>query len=85
MSKSEVVPDRVLGRWAGYLDGARQIAADVLAPQAEAIDRAGALPADNIRRLAEAGLLGLVVPQKYGGLGAPGTGLNSTPAFGVHS
>src|SRR5438105_1495263 len=72
MSTSAAVSDRVHGHWAGDLDRARQIAAAVLAPHAEAVDRAGVVPVDNIRRLAAAGLLGLVVPEAYGGLGAPG-------------
>lgn len=50
---------------------ARDIAADILAPRANRTDQARQLPAPNIRCLAEAGLLGLTVPVRYGGQGAP--------------
>ena len=41
----------------------------ILAQRSEKMDREGYLDPDNVRTLSEAGLLGLVVPQDYGGLG----------------
>src|SRR6478609_7658736 len=40
-----------------------------IAAAAESADEAGALPEGHIKLLADAGLLGLVVPEEYGGLG----------------
>src|SRR5262249_35810040 len=48
----------------------RDVAARVLAPRANACDQAALLPVENIRCLAEAGLLGLTVPVAFGGAGA---------------
>jgi isovaleryl-CoA dehydrogenase len=45
-----------------------KIAAEVLAPQAERIDREGRWPAEGMKALGEAGLLGLHVPRSSGGL-----------------
>ena len=50
---------------------AREIAERELAPRANATDQAGHVPVENIRRLAEAGLLGLTAPVDYGGDDAP--------------
>jgi alkylation response protein AidB-like acyl-CoA dehydrogenase len=48
----------------------REVVRDRVAPRAAAIDREGVFP-DDIRRLfAELGLLGLSVPEAYGGFGA---------------
>jgi acyl-CoA dehydrogenase len=48
---------------------ATAIAEDVLAPLAAHHDATGAFPVDGIKALGEAGLLGMLVPQEYGGLG----------------
>ena len=40
-----------------------------LAADAARVDREGTFPASNIARLQDAGLLGLTVPRRYGGLG----------------
>src|SRR5579862_6857614 len=56
---------------ARLLEAAREIADTVLRPRANATDRAGTPPIENIRLLAEAGLLGLTTPTLYGGHGAP--------------
>lgn len=53
---------------------AREIAIDVLAPNAEAVDREATWPEENIRALQAGGLAGLVVPARFGGLG-----------FGLHA
>ncbi|GAA1765623.1 hypothetical protein GCM10009795_010220 [Nocardioides hankookensis] len=41
----------------------------MIAAAAEAADEAGALPEGHLKLLGDAGLLGLVVPEEYGGLG----------------
>jgi short-chain 2-methylacyl-CoA dehydrogenase len=48
----------------------RQFAEDVIAPRAEEMDRAGELPMDIVRQMAEMGLFGLPFPEEYGGQGA---------------
>jgi short-chain 2-methylacyl-CoA dehydrogenase len=48
----------------------RQFAEDVVAPRAEEMDRAGELPMDIVRQMAELGLFGLPFPEEYGGQGA---------------
>jgi alkylation response protein AidB-like acyl-CoA dehydrogenase len=48
---------------------AQRVADEVLAPRAAACDAAGALPPENLRELGRTGLLGLLVPARYGGLG----------------
>ena len=50
-------------------DVARRIAQDVIAPSAEHYDRSGEFPLDNIRLLGENGLMGIEVPDQYGGAG----------------
>ncbi|GAA2621282.1 MULTISPECIES: acyl-CoA dehydrogenase family protein [Streptomyces] len=52
------------------VDEAREIARRCLAPRATEHDRTGAFPAENISDLHAAGLLGLLVPEEYGGRGA---------------
>ncbi|MBI2853864.1 MAG: acyl-CoA dehydrogenase family protein [Chloroflexi bacterium] len=49
---------------------AREIARDKLAPNAAEIDRSYGFPAEGLRHLAQAGLMGLVVPPPFGGAGA---------------
>ena len=40
-----------------------------LAPKAQATDEAGCWPADNVQKLSELGMMGIPVPEEYGGLG----------------
>lgn len=51
------------------IDLARELAADV-AGRADAADRAGALPAEDVAALRDAGYLALAVPVEFGGRGA---------------
>ncbi|NKE70456.1 acyl-CoA dehydrogenase family protein [Candidatus Manganitrophus noduliformans] len=46
-----------------------EIAREVVAPSAEAVDREGRWPEANLRALQQAGLGGLVIPRESGGLG----------------
>ncbi|MDQ7758481.1 acyl-CoA dehydrogenase family protein [Xanthomonas sontii] len=50
-------------------DVARRIAQERIAPSAEHHDRAGEFPLENIRLLGENGLMGIEVPEEYGGAG----------------
>ncbi|HST45396.1 MAG TPA: acyl-CoA dehydrogenase family protein [Luteimonas sp.] len=50
-------------------DVARRIAQERIGPSAEAFDRSGEFPLDNIRLLGENGLMGIEVPEAYGGAG----------------
>ena len=50
-------------------DVARRIAQEKIAPSAEHFDRTGEFPLDNIRLLGENGLMGVEVPEAYGGAG----------------
>lgn len=50
-------------------DMARQFAQDRLAPTAAERDRTGRFPADELREMGELGLLGMVVPEEWGGSG----------------
>ena len=50
-------------------DVARRIAQEKIAPSAEHFDRTGEFPLDNIRLLGENGLMGIEVPEEYGGAG----------------
>ena len=50
-------------------DVARRIAQEKIGPSAEAFDRSGEFPLDNIRLLGENGLMGIEVPDQYGGAG----------------
>jgi isovaleryl-CoA dehydrogenase len=54
----------------GVLEATRELAADVIAAEASRVDRERVFPSDNLRALAGAGALGLVVPAEYGGVGA---------------
>src|SRR5258706_1332897 len=51
------------------VDRVRDISASVIAPDAAEHDRAGEWPSSSIKALADAGLLGLTVPEELGGLG----------------
>lgn len=46
---------------------ARDVVADVIAPRAEEVDESGRYPEDNIKILGELGLMGLTIPEEYGG------------------
>src|SRR5678815_6168896 len=50
-------------------DVARRIAREKIAPSAEHFDKTGEFPLDNIRLLGENGLMGIEVPEQYGGAG----------------
>ena len=50
-------------------DVARRIAQEKIAPSAEHFDRTGEFPLENIQLLGENGLMGIEVPEAYGGAG----------------
>ena len=50
-------------------DVARRIAAELIAPIAAEFDKSGEFPMETIRVLGENGLMGIEVPQEYGGAG----------------
>ena len=50
-------------------DVARRIAQEKIAPSAEHFDQTGEFPLENIRLLGENGLMGIEVPEAYGGAG----------------
>ncbi|WP_337052651.1 acyl-CoA dehydrogenase family protein [Pseudoxanthomonas sp. USHLN014] len=50
-------------------DVARRIAQEKIAPSAEHFDKTGEFPLENIRLLGENGLMGIEVPDEYGGAG----------------
>ncbi len=50
-------------------DTLRQFVAAEILPQAAEMDRAGRFPSEAIRRLSELGLLGMAIPEAYGGAG----------------
>lgn len=54
----------------GLFDRARVLADDVLAPAAQAVDRADRIPEGHLRAMAEAGLFGLLGPADRDGLDA---------------
>ena len=58
------------GKQAKLLDLAAAIGRAKLAPRAERYDREASFPFENYADMRAAGLLGLCVPEKYGGLGA---------------
>jgi len=47
----------------------REIAEAVVLPNAEEVDREHRFPEESVRAAAEAGLLGILIPQEYGGAG----------------
>ena len=51
-------------------DTARRIAREKVAPRAAELDESGVYPEDIFRVFADAGLLGLTIPEAYGGSGA---------------
>lgn len=50
-------------------DQVRKFTEAELAPKAPEIDKTGEFPWENIKRCAQQGLLGIIVPEKYGGSG----------------
>lgn len=48
-------------------DEVRKFAENELAPAAPDIDKSGEFPMENIKKMAELGLLGIIVPEQYGG------------------
>jgi alkylation response protein AidB-like acyl-CoA dehydrogenase len=59
------------------IDGAREIADDLLFPAAMGVDAAASIPAAHLDRLAEIGLYGLAGPVADGGLGADAAVVNA--------
>lgn len=51
------------------MEHVREFCEDVLIPRAEETDRAGVWPEENVRKLGELDLMGITVPEEYGGLG----------------
>lgn len=51
-------------------DMARQFASEVLAPQAAIIDEREEYPFETLKQMGELGLMGIEVPEEYGGIGA---------------
>ncbi len=51
-------------------DMVRRFAQEKIAPLARHTDETGEFPADNFRQMGELGLLGLPIPEEYGGVGA---------------
>ncbi|KYQ86760.1 MULTISPECIES: acyl-CoA dehydrogenase family protein [unclassified Thermoactinomyces] len=52
-----------------YRDEVREIVETVVKPRAEQIDREGAFPRENLQALAKHGWNGVLIPEKWGGLG----------------
>ncbi|HEY8088351.1 MAG TPA: acyl-CoA dehydrogenase [Polyangiaceae bacterium] len=50
-------------------DTARDFAAREVAPKAAELDKSGRWPAEIVKQMAELGLLGVAIPQEYGGAG----------------
>lgn len=48
-------------------ESVRKVAADVLAPGAAERDRSGRFPAEELKELAKLGLMGMFIPEEYGG------------------
>lgn len=51
------------------LEAVKEFCDEELAPKAQETDEAGVWPAENVRKLAELDLMGIPVPEEYGGLG----------------
>jgi butyryl-CoA dehydrogenase len=51
------------------LEAVKEFCDEELAPRAKECDEAGAWPGENVRKLAELDLMGIPVPEEYGGLG----------------
>jgi alkylation response protein AidB-like acyl-CoA dehydrogenase len=52
-----------------HFDSAKRLAAGILSENAAAVDESGQFPGENLKAIAEAGLLGLCVPAEAGGCG----------------
>jgi acyl-CoA dehydrogenase len=52
-----------------FRESVREIAEGVVAPIAEEVDREHRFPEESVRAAAEAGLLGILIPEEYGGAG----------------
>jgi len=50
-------------------DMARDFATNELEPKAAELDKTGEFPLDSLKKMAELGLLGMVIPEEYGGAG----------------
>ena len=50
-------------------DAARKLAQKEIAPRAAEVDRSEAYPWDNVKKLTDAGFMGMTIPKSYGGLG----------------
>ena len=50
-------------------DTVRRLCQNEIAPRAAEIDRTHAFPWENLRRLAELGLMGVPIPEEWGGAG----------------
>jgi alkylation response protein AidB-like acyl-CoA dehydrogenase len=50
-------------------DAARRLAQNEIQPRAAEIDRSEEYPWDNVKKLTEAGFMGMTIPEEYGGLG----------------
>src|ERR1700742_2139970 len=62
---NEPIPDAL----ARLREVTQSVAADVIAPEAEAVDAQAAWPEVGMRALRDVGLTGLTAPRKVGGLG----------------
>jgi butyryl-CoA dehydrogenase len=51
------------------LEAVKEFCDEELAPKAQEVDKASAWPAENVRKLVELDLMGIPVPEEYGGLG----------------
>src|SRR5262249_8123162 len=51
------------------LDQVREFARSEIAPKAKELDETGHFPADIVKQLGEMGLMGMMVPEKWGGAG----------------
>ncbi len=51
------------------LEAVKEFCDEDLAPKAQETDEAGVWPAENVKKLAELDLMGIPVPEEYGGLG----------------
>jgi alkylation response protein AidB-like acyl-CoA dehydrogenase len=63
------MPEVMLDEVPAVLEAVREVADARLAPGAAEVDRSRGFPDDNLRALAEAGALGLLVPVEHGGAG----------------
>src|SRR5271155_5107016 len=62
---------RLSDEQASIIATARELGQSVFAGRAAAYDRDAKFPTENYRDLHQSGLLGIAIPKKHGGLGAP--------------